>query len=447
MASITSLGAGSGLDLESLVSKLMQVEQAPLVALQKQQSSVNSKISSLGTLKSKLASLQTAAAALKANVGQTALTKFATYSATVTDTTLASATAGTGAVAGKYTLDITKLAIADRFVSSAFATSSTAAGSIGDTLTFSFATPDADGNSRDETITLDSSNNTLTGLRNAINSANMGVTATIVSGTAGAQLVLSGEEGLDNQITLGGNLAALFSHPVVADSAEFSLNGIAATSNTNNASGVLDGVTINLTKTGSTTLNVAAEYSTKLTSSLNDFIKAYNDANSTMTTMGAYNATTKTAGALQGNSVLRDAQTETRSLVFNTTVGGNSIYQRLSDIGISVGTDGSLALDSTKLSSALAADPASVATLVGKVGDAYNSSMEKIVGLTGKIKIATDSSNTMLKELTKRQETIELRLTDIEARYRKRFSALDTLIMKLNSTGDYLTQQLASLNG
>lgn len=446
MASITSLGAGSGLELESLVSKLMLVEQAPLTALQKQENSVNSKISSLGTLKSKLASLQTAAAALKPNVGQTASAKFATYSATVADSTLASATAGTGAIAGKYTLDITKLAVADRFVSSAFAASSTAAGSIGDTLTFSFATPDADGNSRDKTITLDSSNNTLAGLRNAINGANMGVTATIVSGTSGAQLVLNGEEGLDNQITLGGNLAAIFSHPVVADSAEFSLNGIAATSNTNNASTVLDGVTINLAKTGSTTLNVAAEYSTKLTSSLNDFIKAYNDANSTMTTMGAYNATTKTAGALQGNSVLRDAQTETRSLLFNTTAGGSSGYQRLSDIGISVGTDGSLSLDSSKLSSALAADPASVATLVGKVGDAYNSSMEKIVGLTGRLKIATDSANTMLKELTKRQDAIELRLTDIEARYRKRFSALDTLISNLNSTSDYLTTQLASLN-
>lgn len=448
MATVTSLGAGSGLDLESLVTKLMSVEQAPLTALKKQETSFNTKISALGTLKSKLSALQTASAALKPSVGQTALNKFAKYSATVADTTLASATASTGAVAGTYSLDITKLAVSDRFVSSAFTSSTTSAvGAVNDTLTFSFATPDADGNSRAKTITLDSSNNSLSGLRNAINGANMGVTASIVSGTAGAQLVLTGEQGLDNQITLGGNLATLFTHPITADSATLSINGIAATSNTNAASTVLDGVTINMTKLGSTTLTVAAEYSTTLTSSLNDFIKAYNDANSTMTSMGAYNSTTKTAGALQGNAVLRDTQTETRSLLFTTTVGGSSKYQRLSDIGVTVGTDGSLSLDATKLSGALAADPSAVATLVAKVGDAFNTSLEKSVGLTGKIKIATDSANTMLKELTKREDTLNLRLVDIEARYRKRFTALDTLISSLNSTSSYLTQHLASLTG
>lgn len=448
MATVTSLGAGSGLDLESLVTKLMTVEQAPLTALKKQETSFNTKISALGSLKSKLSALQTAASALKPSVGQSALNKFAKYTSTVADTTLATATASTGAIAGTYSLDITKLAVSDRFVSGTFASSTTTAvGAANDTLTFSFATPDSNGNSRAKTITLDSSNNSLTGLRNAINGANMGITATIVSGTAGAQLVLTGEEGLDNRVTLGGNLASMFTHPITADSATLSINGIAATSNSNAASKVLDGVTINMTKLGSTTLTVAAEYSTTLTSSLNDFIKAYNDANSTMTTMGAYNATTKAAGALQGNAVLRDAQAETRSLLFNTTAGGSSSYQRLSDIGVAIGADGSLSLDATKLSKALAADPSQVATIVAKVGDAFKTSIEKTVGLSGKIQIATDSANAMLKELTKREDTLNLRLTDIEARYRKRFTALDTLISKLNSTSSYLTQHLASLTG
>lgn len=120
-----------------------------------------------------------------------------------------------------------------------------------------------------------------------------------------------------------------------------------------------------------------------------------------MTTLGAYNATTKVAGTLQGNSLLRDARQETRSLVFGTTVGGTSAYQRLSDIGVSVGTDGSLSLDTTKLNKALASDTVSVATLVDKVGTAFNTSLDKVVGTSGKIKIATDSANSMIDQTSK----------------------------------------------
>lgn len=447
MATITSLGAGSGLDLESLVTKLMSVEQAPLTALQKKETSVNTKISALGTLKSKLSALQTAAQGLKANIGQTALQKFATYSTTVANTSIASATAGIGAVAGTYALNVTKLAVSDQFVSNAFTSASDPIGSVGDTLTFDFATADSNGNSRTKTITLDSSNNSLNGLRNSINGANMGVTATIITGSAGPQLILTGEQGLDNRITLGGNLAGQFSQTATADSATFTVNGIAATSNTNVASKVIDGVTVNLTQIGSTTLTVAAEYSTGLSTALNSFIKAYNDANSTMSTMGAYNATTKVAGVLQGNSLLRDARTETRSLLFSTAVGGTSAYQRLSDIGVSVGTDGSLSLDTSKLNKALAADMGSVATLVDKIGSAFNTSLETMTGTSGKIKIATDSANSMIKELQKRADAIQLHLEKIETRYRRQFSALDMFVSSMTSTSSYLTQQLANLPG
>jgi len=447
MATITSLGVGSGLDLESLVTSLMAVEARPLTALQTKISSYTSKISSLGTLKSKLSALQTAAAAMKTATGKTALNTFASYSASTADTTIATATATTGAVAGTYTLNVTQLAVAQRFESGTFSSTTDAVGSEGDTLTFDFATPDDEGNSRSVTITLDSSNNSLTGLRNAINNANMGVSATIVNGSSGPQLIFTGEEGLDNEITLSGELATQFTEKVSAQDAEFTINGIAATSSSNSASEVLDGVTIALVKEGTTTLTVAADYSTNITSALNDFITAYNAANSTMTTMGAYDSTTGTAGALQGNQILRDSQTLVRNLLYSTTTGGTSTYQTLSDIGVTVGTDGSLSLDSSKLEGALAADSSAVATLVTKMGESYNSSLESTVSYSGKIKIATDSANTIIKELEERQEALELRLETIEARYRTRFTALDTLLSSLNNTSTYLTQQLASLTG
>lgn len=439
MATITSLGVGSGLDLESLVTQLMQVERQPLTTLQTKETAVSAKISALGSLKSKLAAVQTAAKGLIPDSGQTALNKFASFTATVADTTIASASATTGAVAGKYSLNVTQLAQAQQHTSSAGLTPTA-----GDTLTFSFAT---DGATRDKTITLDSTNASLTGLRDAINDANMGVSASIINGTNGAQLILTAEEGLDNAITLGGTLASALTETVSAQNAEFEINGISATSSTNEVTDALDGVTLNLAKVGTTQITVSQDNTTNITTALNSFIEAYNAANTLMTTQGAYDDTTKTAGALQGNSTLRDAQGVMRNLLFTTTAGGSSKYQRLSDLGVSIQSDGSLKLDSSKLSSALAADPAGAANLVAKIGTTYNERLEYVVGSSGSIQIATDSANRILKDYQDQEATLETRLTTIEARYRKQFSALDTLIASLNSTSSYLTQQLASLSG
>lgn len=441
MATVTSLGAGSGLDLESLITKLMDAERTPLTALQTKQSSYNSQISALGSLKSKLADLQTAANGLKPSTGQSVLDKFASYSATAGDTTIASPTATTGAVAGSYSLVVTQLAQAQRSLSNAPPAVTPA---IGDTLSFSFAT---NGATRNKTITIDSTNNSLSGLRDAINNANMGVSATIVNGTNGAQLILTGAEGAANAFTLTGtgNLASAFTTQTAAQDANFSVNGIASTSSTNQASGVIDGVTLNLSKTGATTVTVAKDNSTNLTTALNAFIKAYNDANSLMKTQGAYDQTTKTAGTLQGNSVLRDAQSSVRGLLFSTTSSGTSVYQRLSDIGVSVAADGSLKLDSTKLSSALAADANGVAGVIASTGTAYSNKLEQIVGSSGSIQIATDSTNKLVKNITDREAVLERRLTTIEARYRKQFTALDTLVAGMKQTSTYLTQQLATL--
>lgn len=441
MATVTSLGVGSGLDLEGLVTQLIAAERQPVTALQTKETAVSTKISALGSLKSKLADLQTAAKDLMPTTGQAALSKFASFAATVTDATIASATASTGAVAGSYSLNVSKLAQAQRFVSSAPPALSPAAG---DTLSFSFAT---DGTTRNKTITLDSTNASLTGLRNAINDANMGVSATIVNGSNGAQLILTGSEGLDNEITLGGSLASALTQTVAAQDAEFELNGIAATSSTNKVSDVLDGVTLTLTKLGATTITVTQDNTTGLTTALNSFIDKYNAANTLMKTQGAYDESTKKAGALQGNSTLRDTQSALRNLLFGTTAGGTTKYQRLSDLGISVQSDGSLKLDSSKLSTALTADATGVANLVAKAGTAFSARLEYVVGSSGSIQIATDSANRILKDYRDREATLERRLVTIEARYRKQFSSLDTMLANLNKTSSYLTQQLSSLPG
>lgn len=483
MASVTSLGVGSGLDLQGILTKLMQVEQQPLTLLQNKQASYQSKISALGTLQSSLAALQTAAAGLKPSSTQSATEKFASYSASVADTSIASASAAKGAVAGSYSLEISSLATAQRLVSpaSAFTSASTAVNIDEGTLKIEFGqltpatinpvaaaayTADA---TRELNISI-SANASLNDIRDAINTANGGLSATIVNGTNGPQLVLTSlKEGTSNVMKLSGltgtdagsfnfdplapavnTLSETAAGGRTASNAAFELNGIASTSSTNTVTGVLDGVTLNLTKTNvgtPTTVTVSQNTTSGLTSALQAFVKAYNDSNSTMGGLGTYNATTKIAGALQGESSLRTAQGQVRSLLFGTAGDSTSAYQRLSDIGVSVAKDGTLSLDTTKLNAATTSDFTGVANLVAKVGDNFNNTLEGIVGTTGSLVSATTGVTRMIKDLTNRQNVLSDRLTRIEASYRKQFTALDSLVASMNKTSTYLTQQLANLPG
>ncbi len=218
------------------------------------------KISALGKLTSALAALQTAAGKIKPNLTQAASEKFATYSATVANTTIASATATTGAVAGSYSLEVTRLAASQQIKSAGYASSSTVVSATGGTLSLSLGTLSGSTYSSNNTISIDiPANATLADVRNAINNKGSGVTATIVNGTSGSQLVLTGPEGQSNTMQLSG-ISGLaydpsgattsdFSQTIAPQDATFKINGIDATSSSNKVTGKIDGITLNLTAT------------------------------------------------------------------------------------------------------------------------------------------------------------------------------------------------------
>ncbi len=481
---ISSLGTGSGLDLNTLLTNLMQAEQQPLVALRTKEASYQARISSLGTVQSALSSLQTAVNFMTPATGTTATSKFSIPKATLADTTIAYATADTGAAASVYSLEVSSLAKAQRLVSPNYGASSSASTVIGtgdlkiefgalSTVTTPSDTFTADA-ARTKTITIDGTNNTLGGLRDAINAANADVSASIVVGTAGAQLILTGKQtglssimkltmtpsvpastpaftGLDYDPVSGGSgtLSDAVAGGQVASNAAFSINGIAGSGTSNTITGMIENVTLNLTKetTSATTITVSKDNTTTLSSALTSFVKAYNDASVTMTSLGAYDTTSKKAGALQGNSTLLNAHNQVRNLLYTVSSGGSSSYQRLSDIGVTVGKDGKLTLDSSKLTTAIAADFTTVADLVGKVGKAYQTTIEGVIGATGAIPSAVGSTNRLITDIQAREKSLSTRLTAIEARYRKQFSSLDTLISGMKQTSTYLTQQLANLPG
>jgi flagellar hook-associated protein 2 len=465
MASITSLGTGSGLELEALVTKLMTAESVSLTTLQKKQATYTTKISAMGTLRSTLASLQSAASALVPSALQSTTDKYASYTAALANTTVGTATATTGAVAGKYSLEVSALAQGQRLTSSALASSSTSITSSGGTITLDLGTLSG------TTYTADSARSyslnlaagaSLSDLRDAINNTNSGVTATIINGTGGSQLVLNGSEGTNNVIKLSSSDITGFNYnPATsgtqdwsqsqpAADAAFTLNGIAATSHSNTVKTALDGVTLNLSGTNvgaATTLTITQDLTTNTNKLLQSFVTSFNSAYATMSTLGAYNATTKVAGDLQGNSTLRYAMSQMRQAVFSTTSdNATTKYQSLSDIGVSINASGQLSIDSTKLNAAINADPTNVSNLIVKVGSTYNTTIDNLISTTGSVTVATNGLTKTSKDYDSRIEKMQTRLDAIEKRYRSQFSALDTLVSSLTKTGDYLTSFISSLN-
>lgn len=460
MASVTSLGAGSGLALESLLSQLMVAESIPLKTLQTRQSSYQTKISAIGTVTSKLSALQTAANDMMAGVATDPTNKFATYAATVGDTTIASATASTGATAGSYSLEVTQLATAAKMTSSAVASSSTSITGTAASLTLNYG-------GTSSTINL-AANATLANLRDAINNGGSGITATIITGTAandGAHLVLTGATGANNTITMDMSSLTGLSGPMslattnTPQDASIKLDGIVATSSSNAVTTALDGVTINLlaaspinqttipATTTPTTLTVTKSATDKLTSSLNAFVTAYNAAYSNLSTLTAYNSDTKTAGTLQGNGTMRTVMGQLSKLLTSTTSGSStSAYKTLSDIGVSIQGDGTLKLDSSKLTAALAADQKTVAGLVSNVGTAFSGIVDKMTGSSGNITSETKSLNNIVSNFTDQQGRLQRRLDTIQARYRAQFTALDTMISNLKTTSSYISSYLSTLN-
>jgi flagellar hook-associated protein 2 len=447
-SAFTSLGVGSGLDLEGLLSKLVGVERSPIYALQKQVASYDTKISSLGTLSSTLSTLQAAAKALKRDILlPSALHKFASNSGSVADEEVASIVVAPGAKMGSYELEVDQLATAQKSVSTSIAKGATFSG------TYAITFP-GDGNDERKIEVDMEAGSSLEALAGRINQKNGGVVATIIKVSEDdSRLVLTGKEGEKNAFAVSGAGLAFGPHLSEAGDAKFSLDGLAITSASNTITDALKDVTLTLkksTKTSGThtptTVNVTEEYASKLKSSLTEFIEAYNGAVAMTQNLGAYDTESKVAAPLQGNRVLREAQGTLSSLVFSFNPLGEEA-QRLSDLGISIAKEGGkLELDSEKLEAAIARGPDAVAEFVSQVGSRFDEELEKLVGLDGSIKSNTESMRASISSLEKREEVLEARLVAVEARYRKQFAALDSLMASMTTTSNYLTQQIASLS-
>jgi len=205
-------------------------------------------------------------------------------------------------------------------------------------------------------------------------------------------------------------------------------------------------VTLEINKTGTTNLTVARD-NTDLKSKLETFVNAYNSLNSSIKSLGAYNSTTKTAAALNGDSTLRSVQSQVRTALTSVPADlASNPLKTLSDIGISFQPDGSLKLDSTKFEKAASTNFSATANVIGAFGNTLKTTTTDLLATNGVIASRSDGLSSSVKALDRQMEAMENRLTIIEKNYRARFTSLDTTMTSMSTTSSYLNQQLTLLS-
>jgi flagellar hook-associated protein 2 len=385
MASIVSSTGASGLPIDSLVTAQMQAEQQPITDIQTKISSYNTKLSAYSTLKSGLSTFQTAVDKLATAA------KFNAQSVTASDATSISATANGTAVLGNYSVSVTQLATSQKLASPAYSSATDIVGT--GKLTIYFGTTGtapasftANADKADITIDITSSNNTLSGIRDAINAKNASVSASIVNDGTGNRLVITSKDtGEVNSLKISvadddgnntdtGGLSALAYDPLAssnnmtqmtaAKNALLTVDGMSISKASNTVSDVIQGVTLTLktVTSASNTLSVGTDTDT-IQSSVQSFVDAYNALNTSMRNLTKFVSAGSTSnGALLGDSTARNIMVKLKSMLSASSPTATT-YKTLSDIGVSMGSDGSLSLDSTKLQKAITNNVSDVAKL------------------------------------------------------------------------------------
>jgi flagellar hook-associated protein 2 len=449
---ISSPGIGSGLDISSIVSKLLQADfGAQQNQIQNRQTTLNSELSAFGTINSHVSSI---------NDSLTALTDLKqSYSASSSDPGVVRVSTQDGAAPGSFNVNVSKLASAQSVASSNYSSPTSTVGT--GTLTFqfgSYASGSFVANSSSPVqVTIDSSNNTLQGVAGAINEADFGVSATVVNDGSGYRLALTSKTGTENQLnitspdsslsglTYDGGSTGMTETAAAAD-AQLSINGVSVTSQSNTISDAVQGVSFTLGATGSSTVSVAPD-SSAVTNAVQAFVKAYNSYAQDVSKYASYDSKTKTAGVLLGDATLRGLTSQLQNGVAQRIAGAPSGYSTLMDLGITANADGTLSLDTSKLTSAITSNYSGVLTALQGAGTQLGGVVSSMTGTNGIITARTDSINQQLTGLQSQLTALNARMQQEQQSLMQQYNAMDTTVANLKNTGSYLTQMLASLPG
>ncbi|WP_312452700.1 flagellar filament capping protein FliD [Stutzerimonas nitrititolerans] len=481
MAGIT--GIGSGMDIKGMVDAITNAERAPkqsqLANLEKK---TTTQLTSLGQLKSAISSFQSALSTLNSP------SSFLARTATSSDSKVMTASVSQSAQAGSYKVEVLQLA----------SSSKVALAAIDGKAKLNTGTLDIKVGDTEVGITIDSTNNTLDGIRDAINEAgkSAGVSATIITDDHGSRLVLSSSKaGEGNDITVavdetgvvedGVSLTELAyagpaTKPELADfakeddpdaafadaladyekggqtlataqSAKLTIDGLAITRDSNNIDDAVAGLSFSIKSAGSSTLTIAKDEA-GVEANVKKFVDAYNTLMTfinTETNVTPVNDTSKpVVGALVGDASVRSLVNSIRSELVSPQ--GEGALRALADMGITTKKDGTLEMDSDKVKKAVSTDFEGVAAyftgdngLTSRLGD----KLKPYTDGGGILESRTDSLQATIDKVDKQKEDLDTRMKAVEERLYKQFNAMDSLVAQLMSTSDSLTQLFDSMPG
>jgi flagellar hook-associated protein 2 len=460
---ISVSGIGSGLDIDSLVERLMTFEARPLTQLQSKGKGFEAQLSAYGLLKSSLSLLQSSAASLR-----TAGT-FEAVRATSSNTSVFTATATKAATRGSHSIEVLQIAQGQRLATNETSAPSVSPGS----LTIDLGTYTYDGNGEATGFTSTSSvtidldeGDSLEDLRDAINASGAAVRASVINNGEARQLILSGtREGAASGFTLQGTGGlAGFSYDAsdsagstltsieAAQNARIKIDGVTISRGSNTITDAIEGVTLNLLQAGEErmSLRIAGDTAAAKTA-IEGFVKAYNDVQSTLRSLTNYNTENQQAAVLTGDATARGIQNQLRTAL-GSFIGEGEGVRTLSQLGISFTKAGTLELNGTVLERNLNDPDSKVAEFFtgadGKSGFAnmLSDRLQQMLNSGGTLDSRQAGINASIKSLARQQETMLLRLESVETRYRNQFNALDSMIASMQQTSTYLQQQLAGLS-
>jgi len=410
MATISAAGIGSGLDVKSILNQIVEAERAPTEnRLNLKEAILQAELSAFGSIKSSVSTFQASLGNLKS------ASLFNSSKASVSNSDVLTASAVSTAQEGDYNVEVKNLANAHSLASISFDELDDVIGS--GTLTFNFGTTDYDPGTdfvtaddtytsftqnterSSESVVIDNTNNTVTGMRDAINDADIGVSASIVDTGSGYRLLISSDQqGLDNslQITVdeGGDAAddidatglsvlafnssaTNIEQTQAAQDSEITVNGLTVFRENNIISGAVPGVTLNLKTTDvgnpvQVSVNNTNVQEAKTT--IGSFVSAFNELSAVFTSLTKYGGEDSESGILLGDTTSRNIVQQIRQEMSGFIANGGS-FNSLSSIGITTNRDGSLNLDSAALGEALEDDFDSVAQLFYANGSTSDSSV------------------------------------------------------------------------
>jgi len=435
------LPAGSNtIDVQTLLNSAIQAASMPMQMLQQRRANVQTQSSALQSIQTDINALGTAVSALSDNNGA-----MNSFTATSSDSKVLSATADPTASAGTHLIVVSSLATTSSYYTNPVASPTTTIA----TGTFQIAV----GSNPAATVTIDNTNNTLSGLAAAINGQNLGVTASVITDANGSRLALvSNTSGAAGSITVSGNTTGLtFNQAATGANASLTVDGVPISSSSNTISSVIPGVTLNLNG-ASPNETVALTLSpdvNQATSAINTFVSAWNKV------MGDLNSefdvtSTGGGGPLEADNTLRAIQNQLLSGITYAISGNNGIVN-LASIGVNMNDDGTLAVDSGKLSNVLNNNFGAVHSLLqGTAGFAtmMSTTLTQITDpAQGLITVDLQGMSQENQDLTQQINTMQAQLKTKEQLLTQQYAQMETVLQEMPGMQNQLNQQLTALKG